>query len=93
MVARPALVVSLRPLGREGSLVWVAMITNAARQQWPGDIVISNSLQLGLIVESKVRTSKITAIEVNSASKLGSIDAFTLLAVRDELAANLGFSA
>jgi len=93
MVARPALVVSLRPLGRKGSLAWVAMITNAVREQWPGDIMIPNSLELGLIVESKVRTSKITAIEVKSATKLGKLDAVTLPAVRDELAANLGFSA
>ena len=92
MVVRPALVVSDRGLGLKGSLAWVAMITNAAREQWPGDILIADSLTLGLIVASKVRTAKVTAIEAGNATKLGVLDPGTLHVVRTILAANLGCS-
>ena len=90
MVMRPALVVSARSIGANGALAWVAMITNAAREPWPGDVIIDGSVELGLIVPSKVRTSKISAIEIRSASPLGKVDGETLARVRRELATNLG---
>ena len=90
MVMRPALVVSARSIGTDGALAWVAMITNAAREPWPGDVEIDKSVDLGLIVPSKVRTSKISTIEIKSASLLGKVDGETLARVRREIAANLG---
>ena len=90
MVMRPALVVSARSIGANGSLAWVAMITNAAREPWPGDVIIDGSVEYGLIVLSKVRTAKISTIEIKSASRLGQVDASTLAEIRRELAANLG---
>ena len=90
MVMRPALVVSARSIGANGALAWVAMITNAARETWPGDVEIDKSVDLGLIVPSKARTSKISTIEIKSASLLGKVDGETLATVRREIAANLG---
>jgi hypothetical protein len=61
MVTRPAMVLTPAPIGPDGLLIWTVMITNAARPAWPGDIVIENALELGLIIPSKVRTTKISA--------------------------------
>ena len=91
MVSRPALVISVRSIGSDGALNWVAMITNAERKAWPGDIIIDDSVELGLIVLSKVRTAKVSTIEVKSATKLGVVGRDVLGAVRVQLAANLGF--
>ena len=44
MVMRPALVVSARSIGANGALAWVAMITNAVRETWPGDVEIDKSV-------------------------------------------------
>lgn len=71
MVPRPALVVSRDPLGPGGLLLWTIMITNAERPSWPGDIAIPGSLELGLIVPSKLRTAKIAAVQAVSASRIG----------------------
>lgn len=89
MAVRPALVISHRPIGPNDLLIWVAMITNAARDPWPGDIIIENSLDLGLIVLSKVRTAKISTIELRSATRLGRLDPVTCAAAIDQIQANL----
>ena len=91
MVSRPALVISVRSIGSDGALIWVAMITNAEREVWPGDIIIQDSVNLGLIVRSKVRTAKVSTIEGKSAKRLGLVGYDVLAAVRVQLAANLGF--
>ena len=90
MVTRPALVVSVRGVGANASLAWVLMITNAAREAWPGDILIDDSLALGLIIPSKVRCAKISAIEISSATRFGRLSDQAFAAVRAELAATLG---
>jgi mRNA interferase MazF len=92
MVARPALVVSARGVGANASLAWVLMITNAVREAWPGDILIDDSLALGLIIPSKVRVAKISSVEIGTATRLGRVSARTLAEVRAELAATLGFN-
>ena len=92
MVTRPALVVSVRGVGANASLAWVLMITNAAREAWPGDILIEDSLDLGLIISSTIRCAKMSAIEIGSATRLGRLSDKTLAAVRAELAATLRFN-
>ncbi|WP_263282661.1 type II toxin-antitoxin system PemK/MazF family toxin [Sphingomonas nostoxanthinifaciens] len=89
MVPRPALVVSKRPLGLEGLLIWTMMITNADRAAWPGDVPIDDWQGLGLLIPSKVRTAKIAAVEAGAATLLGRLDALTWRTVRDHVHAAL----
>ena len=56
---RPALVVSRRPLGPNGLVLWAVMITSAANRTWPGDVAIADHRALGLPIPSVVRTAKI----------------------------------
>jgi mRNA interferase MazF len=59
---RPALVISgpkLAPLG----LIWLAMITSAENEQWPGDVVIDDLARAGLPAASLVRPAKIACID------------------------------
>ncbi|MEA3036667.1 MAG: mRNA interferase MazF [Sphingomonadales bacterium] len=90
LVPRPALVVSPRPLGPAGLLTWMLMITNAERPEWPGDVPIANSRELGLIVPSKIRTAKIAAAETAAATLIGRLDAATLRQVLDLVRSSLG---
>jgi mRNA-degrading endonuclease toxin of MazEF toxin-antitoxin module len=90
LVPRPALVVSPRPLGPAGLLTWMLMITNAERPEWPGDVPIANSRELGLIVPSKVRTAKIAAVETAAATLIGRLDAATLRQALDLVRSSLG---
>ena len=85
LVPRPALVIGNQPVGPTGLLTWTLMITNAAREPWPGDVPIRTSEALGLLIPSKVRTAKIAAIETAAASRIGRLDGETL----DEVAALL----
>jgi mRNA interferase MazF len=73
IAARPALIVSNSPLGSDGMLVWALMITNAARQDWPGDIMIDDYVAAGLNHPSKIRTAKLATLDAKTANKLGSI--------------------
>jgi mRNA-degrading endonuclease toxin of MazEF toxin-antitoxin module len=90
LVPRPALVLSPGPLGPAGLLTWMLMITNAERPEWPRDVPIANSRELGLIVQSKIRTAKIAAVETATASLLGRLDAGTLRQVLDLVRSSLG---
>jgi len=56
------LVISNEQLHREG-LVWIAMITGAARERRPGDLVIRDRAAANLPGASMIRTSKIATIE------------------------------
>jgi mRNA interferase MazF len=78
MVPRPALVLTPRPVGPDGLLLWAVMITNAARSSWPGDVPIVDAERLGLLIPSKIRTAKIVAAETASASRIGRLDEETL---------------
>lgn len=71
--ARPALVLTREPIGPGGLLIWAAMITNAARDRWPGDVLIADREAAGLPVESIVRTAKIATLEAGSATKIGQL--------------------
>ena len=74
MVPRPAIIVSRRPLGPEGLLIWTVMVTSARRPAWPGDVLIADAEALGLLIPSKVRTEKIAPAEAATAIRLGRLD-------------------
>ena len=71
MTVRPAFVVTSKAIGPNDSLIWTAMITNAARPAWPDDVFIDDWAALGLIIPSKIRTAKISTSEVATAVLLG----------------------
>jgi mRNA interferase MazF len=59
---RPALVISNRKLAAHG-FVWLAMITSAENEPWPGDVAIADLRRAGLPAPSVVRPAKIACIE------------------------------
>lgn len=89
--ARPALVVTREPIGPSGLLIWAAMITNAERERWPGDVLIDDHLAAGLPVPSIVRTAKIATLEAVAASRLGTMPSAQMDEVRTRVSAYLGF--
>jgi mRNA interferase MazF len=92
LVKRPALILTPRPIGPHGLLVWLAMITNAARPLWPGDVVIPEAETLGLLIPSKVRTAKILAAEAAAAVTIGRMPEATLREVQARVRDHLGFA-
>lgn len=92
MVPRPAVVLTPKPLGPDGLLIWTAMITNAGRPEWPGDIVIRDAEKLGLVIPSKVRTAKIAAIETSAAVRIGRLDETLWNKIRHRVRRHLGFA-
>jgi len=88
MVPRPALVLTT-PIGPDGLLIWTLMVTNAARPDWPGDVMIEGAEAIGLLIPSKVRTAKISTAEAHSAVRLGRLDRPTLARVLDLVRAHL----
>lgn len=79
--SRPALVLTQAPIGPEGLLIWVAMITNARRKPWPGDVPVEDHEAVGLPVPSVIRTAKIATLEAASATRLGRLSEAQILAV------------
>ena len=90
MVSRPAVVLTPRPIGPDGLLLWAAMITNASRAEWPDDVHIDDAEAIGLVIPSKVRTAKIAAVEARSATRIGRLDAALWNAVRERVGRHLG---
>jgi mRNA interferase MazF len=68
---RPAVVVSNGPVGDQGALLLVAMVTSARNRAWPGDCLIEAYTEAGLPKPSMVRPCKLTTIEVRDAERLG----------------------
>ncbi len=66
------------------------MITNALRPDWPGDIVITDHLAVGLPHASKIRTAKIATLEAEGAEKIGRIGDTLLNEVRALVKVSLG---
>lgn len=89
---RPALVLTREPIGLEGLLIWLAMITNAKRKPWPGDVEILGHAAAGLPIPSVVRTAKIATLEAASADRIGRLRHDQIGAVQDELRVHLGLS-
>ena len=83
---RPALVVSTRPIGPNGLVLWAMMITSAANKRWPGDVVIDDYAALGLPIPSVVRTEKISTLESAGAEKISSAGAALLADVQLRIA-------
>jgi len=91
MVPRPAVVLTPSAIGPAGLLIWTLMVTNLERARWPGDIEIPDAEALGLLIPSKIRTTKIAAVQASKATKLGRLDEATWFAVRENVRAHLGF--
>ncbi len=72
---RPALVIAT-PLATDAfSMLWVLMITSAARGRWPLDIPISDLRLGGLSHPCVVRTSKVTTLDSRLAVRIGELAA------------------
>jgi mRNA interferase MazF len=82
---RPALVVTREPVGPEGLLIWLAMITSAARGRWPGDIAILDHESVGLPIPSVVRTAKLATLETASAERIGRLPDSQLQTVQSQI--------
>jgi len=91
VVPRPAIVVTPKPIGPDGMLIWAAMITNAAREDWPDDVPIPNAEALGLLIPSKVRTAKLFTAEAATSTLIGHLEAEVWARVRDTVRRHLGF--
>jgi mRNA-degrading endonuclease toxin of MazEF toxin-antitoxin module len=89
---RPAMVVSKEPLGPEGLLIWVAMITSAKRKSWPGDVKIEDHQAAGLPIASVVRTVKVATLETVSADKVGQLAESVVEAVQQQMRLHLGLN-
>ncbi len=92
MVPRPALVLTSHPIGLDGILIWTAMITNAVRPDWPGDVPINDAVALGLLIPSKIRTAKISAVEAAAATPIAQVDDETMKRVAELVRSYLGFA-
>jgi mRNA interferase MazF len=69
---RPALVVSDGPIGENGALVWVMMITSAENRPWADDITFGEAFaDAGLPAPSVIRPVKIATIEARHAERIG----------------------
>ena len=91
---RPALVVSATPLGGDGGLCWVLMITSAEHRRWPGDVALGRRYgEAGLPAPTLIRTSKVATVEVARMEPLGRLPDSFLETVRAELDQILGRSA
>jgi mRNA interferase MazF len=88
--ARPALVLTRGPIGPNGLLIWVGMITNARRKPWPGDVPIEDHRAAGLPVPSVVRTAKVATLEAASATRIGRLADPQIAAVRGQVLDYLG---
>ena len=88
---RPALVVSAGHLGRDGTLLWVAMITSAENAPWPRDVALPTSPErTGLRAPSVVRPSKLATIEASHAEPLGNVEPRVLEEVLGAICEQLG---
>ncbi len=87
---RPALVVSDGAIGRDRSLLWVAMITSADNSPWPHDVPVLELDLAGLPAPSKVRAAKLATIESGHCERLGSLETATTKAALDAIRRQLG---
>jgi mRNA interferase MazF len=87
---RPALVISNRKLAIHG-VIWVAMITSAENQAWPGDVPITNLERAGLPAPSVVRPVKIACIDAERIDRrIGTLDKAAARMVGQRLRGFLG---
>jgi mRNA interferase MazF len=89
---RPALVISARPLGPDGLVLWAAMITSAANRSWPGDFAIADHHEVGLPIPSVVRAEKLATVASAGAEKLSRLSVEQFVEVQLRVADYLGIS-
>jgi mRNA interferase MazF len=82
---RPALIISDKPIGPDGLVIWVLMITSSVNRGWPGDLVIEDYSGAGLPIPSVIRTEKIATLEAQGAEPIGRIDDALLATVRKHM--------
>lgn len=70
---RPALVIAAPAATDAFSILWVLMITSAARERWPLDVAISDLHLGGLSHPCVVRTSKVTTLDSRLAVRIGEL--------------------
>ena len=73
-------------------LFWAAMITNAERKLWPGDVPIIHFKRAGLPIASMVRTAKLATLESASAERIGRLSNDEFASVRDQIRGHLGLA-
>jgi len=87
---RPAPVISNHKLAALG-IVWVAMVTGADNEPWPGDVAIADVKRAGLPAPSVVRAAKIACIDpARIDRRLGRLDKAAARAVSQRLRGFLG---
>jgi len=87
---RPALVISNKRLEALGVL-WVAMITSAENESWPGDVSISEVGRAGLPAPSIIRPAKIACIDPGRVlRRVGKLDKATARIVAQRVRRFLG---
>lgn len=87
---RPALVVSVRAFNAAHGASVLAMITTAARSQWPSDVAIGERAAAGLTAASVVRLKLFTLENELIARRIGALAAADRARVASALAACMG---
>jgi mRNA interferase MazF len=89
---RPALVVSNHKLAAHG-LIWLAMITSADNDAWPGDVAVTDLRRSGLPAPSVGRPAKIICIDpARIDRRIGRIDKAAARAVARRMRGYLGIA-
>ncbi len=70
---RPALVIAAPAATEAFAILWVLMITSAARERWPLDVPISDLGLGGLTHPCVVRVSKVTTLDERLAARIGEL--------------------
>ena len=72
---RPALVIAAPAATDAFAVLWVLMITSAARESWPLDVPVSDLRLGGLTHACVVRVSKVTTLDERLAARIGELSA------------------
>jgi mRNA interferase MazF len=70
---RPSLVIAAPAATDAFAVLWVLMITSAARERWPLDVPISDLPLGGLTHACVVRVSKVTTLDERLAVRIGEL--------------------
>jgi mRNA interferase MazF len=70
---RPALVIAAPAATDAFDVLWVLMITSAARERWPRDVPVSDLRLGGLSHACVVRVSKVTTLDERLAARIGEL--------------------
>lgn len=79
---RPGLVVAIPDVPGDLSVLWVAMITSAARERWPLDVPITDLGRAGLEHACVVRVGKVTVLGARLAVRIGELAEMDRVEVR-----------